>query len=286
MLSVVVPIGSSTKGNIRISEWKLGGLTTSIEIILVFDEIGAGSESRRPELNECLSLPFVKVVAGNFGAPGIARNAGMEMCVGDWIAFWDIDDIPNIDEIVHQIAQVEANEEVLVGQFKTTDANSGRSFVRSMAKNSKELAMDPGLWRIVFRRQSIHGIKFVSGRMGEDQDFLIQTKYWKRKVKYVENEFYNYFVNQSQQLTSNPSNISDLKAILLGTLNLLILDKKNRILEIFAARQLITIVSRGNPNLKYSLLHDCLLNFRSSLPVLSIRLIRGIVLVIISKVKA
>ena len=146
--------------------------------------------------------------------------------------------------------------------------------------------MDPGLWRIVFRRQSISGIRFVPGKMGEDQDFLIQTKYWERKVKYVENEFYNYYVNQSQQLTSDPSNISDLKAILLRTLKLVILNKNSRIVEIFAARQLITILRRGNPNLKYSLLHDCLSLFRNSFPVLSFKLIRGTLLVLLLKVKA
>jgi hypothetical protein len=122
--------------------------------------------------------------------------------------------------------------------------------------------------------------------MGEDQDFLIQTKYWERKVRYVEKNFYNYFINQSQQLTSNPSNISGLKVVLLRTLNSLNLDKENEILRIFAARQLITILKRGNPKLKYSLLYDFLSLFRFSVPVISFHLIRGFILVFFLKAKA
>lgn len=286
MLSVVVPIGSFSAVNSRLSEWNLENLPTNLELILVLDGENSESAFCRTDISSYLKLPFVKVVSGNFGAPGLARNAGMELCAGEWIAFWDVDDIPDVDEILHQVAQVEMDEEVLVGQFEIIDSQSCLSLERSSTKNSWGLAKDPGLWRVVFRRKSIAGIRFVSGKMGEDQDFLIQTGFWEKKVKFVDKNFYKYFVNQNQQLTSSTSNISDLKAILLRTLNSLNLDRNNDVLRIFAARQLITIFKRGNIKVKISIIQDFLSLFRYSAPILSIHLLRGLTLVFLIKVKA
>ena len=280
-----MPIGPSSASNCRLAEWALDNSSSGIELILVFDEQSNQQAFQRNTLINFLAMPFVRSISGTYGAPGLARNAGAELCQGEWIAFWDVDDLPNIEEILNALHSVKSNVDVLVGQFKITDARSHESSEGPIARNSKDLAINPGLWRVVFKRQSINGIKFSSGKMGEDQEFLIRTKYWEKNVEYIDENFYNYFTNQSQQLTSNPSNIVDLKEILIRTLIFFRIENKNEILQLFAARQLITLVKRGNAKLKISFLHELFSRFRFSAPNILLKLIFGVLQIFLLKAR-
>jgi hypothetical protein len=44
------------------------------------------------------------------------------------------------------------------------------------------IAMDPGFWRMIFRREIIGSVRFTSYKMGEDQLFLLALDFFNRKL--------------------------------------------------------------------------------------------------------
>ena len=191
LLSVIVPIGDMA-GNLEFLEiWLKEISNCPLEVILVHDKTFLSVGSELTKLLESVNSSKIILTQGVFGNPGSARNAGLEFANGSWIGFWDSDDLPNVENILAAIDSSHEVDEVLVGDFSIFDITRmeyKNSAVRSHGINA--VAMNPGVWRMVFRRQTISDSRFPSLKMGEDQVFLSRLNFGIRNLRFFDSIFY------------------------------------------------------------------------------------------------
>ena len=200
----------------NLNTWIRQPLPSNIEIIFVIDEQNdsAKTEFTTEVLNE-VPRKFV-VVADDFGGPGTARNKGISLATGKYLAFIDSDDIPDITEYFALIKKMEASDADLgIGSFVSVDFKTGvlqpHMFAEDNIKQSlKLLSRNPGLWRMIFKRIKIEQHEFPGLRMGEDQVFIVRALQSVEKIEFTSNFLYKYFVNQDNQLTNDKSSIDDI----------------------------------------------------------------------------
>ena len=96
LLSVIVPVAMGREPYTRLFAWLSQSAEHNLEVIVVIDELsGEATPEFLNEIGKYTSETFV-VLKGKFGSPGGARNLGLKSARGDWVAFWDSDDAPNI----------------------------------------------------------------------------------------------------------------------------------------------------------------------------------------------
>jgi glycosyltransferase involved in cell wall biosynthesis len=159
-----------------------------------------------------LSNPRISYFEGEFGAPGIARNFAMPLIDSEWFWFVDADDLPNTQLVLSLLHEVQPEHEVIVGSYVVTSQSSKIApLIPSRNSDLRNVARNPGIWRMIFRSSVFHEFRFRNFRMAEDQIFLLDIDFFDRNVKYSELIFYTYFKHEYGQLTSQKSAISDLR---------------------------------------------------------------------------
>ena len=212
LLSIVVPIHSGLKSIENLQSW-ISEIPNSseIEVIAVLD--GDNHEAERYLSSQASAGRPILLVQVNCGNPGGARNAGLRESSGEWVTFWDSDDIGYVNGVVSALRQADHAIEVIIGSAELVVAGSIR---RILTATRGEMIFNPGIWRFIFRRKSLSGTRFPELRSGEDQVFLARYGFLERKMSFSQEIFYRYFMGAEGQLTRNSENISD--SIIAGSL--------------------------------------------------------------------
>ena len=185
-----------------LAEWLKEVSKKNIEVFLVhdFQDETTGSELRSLVME--LNSQNIFLSEGRYGSAGIARNSVLSQCNGQWIAFWDSDDMPNL---LNSINSIDDEFDVIVGEFiakKPNGESKHYSHANSYQSSMTRLSFQPGIWRILFRREIISEIRFPEFKMGEDQDFLAQIRWQEVRVKFSPKIFYTYNIGQDYQTTA------------------------------------------------------------------------------------
>lgn len=211
-LSIICPIGPGFRDLQYLSGWTIEAEERDVEVILVLDnpnletiEFIANLKSKTRKL---------KVLNGDFNSPGLARNHGMAHASGDWLAFWDSDDKPKVENFIRMVTETEkSGKQIGFGRFNSFEISRSidvNSIQRSaIGSNLKSELLNPGIWRFCFRRDSLEGIAFPAQMMGEDQVFLAKALSFS-KVHNFDEIVYEYQTNSPGQLTSIKTNSEDL----------------------------------------------------------------------------
>jgi hypothetical protein len=151
----------------------------AFEIILVDDGSTDGS------LNEFLSaLPsglHVKsdILETNRG-PGTARNSGLAIAEGQFVAFWDADDRAALLPYM-ELAYTLAESDLLLGALGYEIQAPGRGTLQKFLPGSDSelcqlIVQRPAIWRFIFRRQGLADlhVRFPALRYGEDLLFMLE----------------------------------------------------------------------------------------------------------------
>lgn len=211
-LSVIVPIYNVEPYLDRCIDSIVGQIYSNLEIILVDD----GSPDNCPAMCDEWAKrdSRIKVVHKQNGGLGFARNSGLEIATGDYVAFVDSDDwidaemyqllmeeaIRNDVDCVYcgfkrQMPSLEFVEEIDMGKeiFRGVEVNelSGR-FLRNFS--CKELHFS--VWHGVYRR-SLIDFKFVSERECVSEDLVFTHAFLRRctSFAYIPRALYNYTHN-------------------------------------------------------------------------------------------
>ncbi len=209
-ISVVVPIHDMHRKlqnlNASILEMPLGG----VEIILVDDFTSSEASLEIENLIAEFSAKKIRLVKGNFGSPGKARNAGLSIATGDWIVFADSDDRLYARELLDYLLPLPA-EQIQVFQFCKKNYSSGKILEPLSHTYSKlDLVINLGLWRMAFPAKYLRKASFHNLSMGEDILFFLDVFHDYPSAKFVSVHTYDYFMGLGNQLTSSVGAIGDL----------------------------------------------------------------------------
>lgn len=210
-LSIVVPVGKMAGNLDSLKTWLNQISSPEIEVIIIHD-VQDGSTKKELKLiyNEFNHLRLL-VLEGIWGNPGEPRNLGLEHAIGEWIVFWDSDDIGYPEQVLESLKNVNSETEVIVGGYSIYNRLNGRCVTRSKdCVSSTCLAYTPGLWRILIRNEIAKSSIFPSLKIAEDLTYLIKLKIFDRNIEYSKNIFYKYSINVPNQLTSRKDSFSDL----------------------------------------------------------------------------
>ena len=171
-----------------------------VTVILVLDSLEIACKNEIESLytfRKLVDKSQIKIIEGNFGNPGSARNAALKFVDSDWIVFWDADDEPKVNEITKMIRIAESKKKAIaIGEFARYDFNEKKYILQKKVKdkslNLQNIARQPGIWRWAFSKSVIDSIHFPELNMGEDQIYLLRIKFSESCIFYYDEITYIY----------------------------------------------------------------------------------------------
>lgn len=220
-VSIIVPCYGVEKYLDRCMESLVNQTLKDIEIILVDDK----SPDRVPDMCDawCNKDSRIKVIHKpiNEGL-GFARNTGLEIATGEYVAFVDSDDFVELDMFEQLYNEAKKSEaDVVYSNFFIEDAKGNwhnsyevnvrsewnddnvKDFMLDMVACVPRVAMERrfqmSVWHSIYRRLIIEEniIRFYSERkiLSEDLPFQIDFLKVAKKVVYIPDAFYRYCLN-------------------------------------------------------------------------------------------
>lgn len=214
-VSVVCPIKNMEGRLQNLNSW-LKECDAHFQIILVCDSCTDKTVEELQKMKESSPPNQIEIIEGAYGSPGAARNAGFQYARNEWVIFWDSDDFGKPKELASCLATQSGDLlDAVVFGYDIYSGDASRSnwttWPIGHEKSMEKLSLNPGIWRICFRRSSITDLKFPNLRMAEDQLFINDFMQKLPKLQFSNVVIYKYFVNVSNQLTSNKSALEDLR---------------------------------------------------------------------------
>lgn len=221
-VSIIVPIYNVEKYLDRCMQTLINQTLKDIEIIMVDD----GSLDNCPKLCDEYAKKDnrIKVIHKKNGGLGYARNSGLDVATGEYVAFVDSDDFVDVNMYENLY------NEVLVGNYDAvfcsfyTEVSNGKwvisneisenqvfshlnikKFMLGMIASPpyvhKDREYNMSVWHAIYNLSFIkkNNIKFYSERnvAAEDTPFQIDFLLKAKKVKYIKRPYYYYCFNNS-----------------------------------------------------------------------------------------
>lgn len=220
-ISVIIPVYNAEKYLQRCVESILNQSLQDIEIILIDDQ----STDRSPSICDDYAQKEnrIKVVHKKNEGPGCARNSGLEIAEGEFIAFVDADDYiePLMYETMYQEADRVGADSCICGFSKVDEKGNCTCYKNPLGNNvfvdndvhkkillniigskpeeKKDHIIGLSVWKTLYSSMVIkeHNIRFYSDRIFYSEDTLFNIDYFihARKVVTCEEAFYNYVEN-------------------------------------------------------------------------------------------
>lgn len=187
-----------------------------IKVIVIFDGLEAETSSSFHKSLDSLASSNLRVLETDCKNPGGARNLGISLVDTIWMAFWDSDDIPEVDQVLRAILESPPSRTVIRGGYSLQDTKSSRIVVVEEEKLTSDMSVlfqsGPGLWRYIFKTESVLKVRFPELSMGEDQVYLFEALNSVESIAEDSRNFYTYQMNNSHQLTNSRNKLKDLYA--------------------------------------------------------------------------
>lgn len=257
-LTAIIPIGD-VKGDLQtLKSWINESKKFPLKLILIHDIYDTRTARQLLEISKQFEESKLIVIRGKFGSPGLARNAGLEIVKSKWVAFWDCDDRPQLENIFNAIATASIHDEIIIGSFQVKKLSKNFTSLKFSKKATiNSISLNPGVWRMIFKSELVEKIRFTDLKLAEDHLFISEIKLPERKIEFVSKSFYEYIYGGKNQLTSKRNNLPDLKVascLLLHNTK----KEKNRQVIFFNLtlifRQQFTLLKKGDLQLKFQAL--------------------------------
>lgn len=220
LLAIIVPVARMAGNLAKLEFWILNAANLPIEIVLVHDFHDQLTQDELAVLVEkAKSLGIrIQLLRDEFGNPGQTRNLGLLSINADWVQFVDADDSILILESIESVKRANKETDVLIANYKTIDVVTFEEKTIPHGSDLRSVAMNPGIWRMIFRRRAIAGVMFGPHLMGEDQLFLLDINFFGSKIEFVDACNYSYSKGIYGQLTSRKNAIQELSYVTEQTL--------------------------------------------------------------------
>ncbi len=207
IISVIVPVYNGEKYIDRCMQNLQRQTYKNLEIIAIDD--GSTDHS-----NEYLQKYPIKIFKQENQGLSAARNRGMEVASGDYIHFFDVDDIVNNDfykKVVDVHSQIDADM-YFVGMENEVKPHRSYSYdsVKMFSEKQEKISMTKAgrygyAVRYVVRKSFLdaQGLRFEVGRVIEDLPFSLVAVYLADKIVTVPQAIYYYKKNENSILNTN-----------------------------------------------------------------------------------
>lgn len=248
-ISIIVPIYNVEQYLDKCIKSLVNQTYKNLEIILVDD----GTKDKSGEIADLWSIKDdrIKVIHKANGGLSDARNAGMKIATGDYIAFVDSDDwisykmyeilmnnLEKYDADISICAIKKVYEEDVVNkkQIKNKD------IYIFTAEEALENLIDEGIlkqtvWNKLYKRKVVDDIYFEFGKIHEDEFWTYQIFGKCEKIVYTDEQLY-YYLQRSGSIMDKPFSMSRLDALEARNNRLNYIEKKFPKLEIKAKKSL------------------------------------------------
>ncbi|MDQ0198773.1 glycosyltransferase family 2 protein [Neobacillus ginsengisoli] len=225
-ISIIVPVYNVEKYLVKCIDSILNQTFSDFELILVND----GSTDKSGEICDEYSKidKRIKVVHKKNGGLSSARNAGIDLAKGEYIAFVDSDDYihKRMYEVLYNNAIINSSD-IIICDF--TVANEGVFYDTSnlnidiVAQNFSnieslnKLYTSKGIsfivaWNKLYKRELFNDIRYEKGRIHEDEFIIHQILYKSSKVTYLPIKLY-YYLQTNNSIIRSPYNIKRLDLV-------------------------------------------------------------------------
>jgi glycosyltransferase involved in cell wall biosynthesis len=254
LLTAIVPVHQMGGKLQNLQSWLSD--SKEIDVILVHD---FSTDSTQSELEGILSnshFAHVLLITGNYGSPGIARNAGFEKVKTDFVTFWDSDDLPNLGQYLEMTKILNQGiADVCLGEYEIVNLKDLSVEVVNLTSTAvnHEVALNPGVWRMVFRTSLIPKSPFRNHQLGEDHLFLQELKFASMEKAIIKKIVYTYFYAGEGNLTSNKRLIPELMPVFTATdeyRKKSVSNEEREFASILLVREGITMIKSGQLLLK------------------------------------
>lgn len=275
LISAIIPIGDVKRDFDNLLSIAKSVNELNFELIYVFDSQSDSdlvAELKR-EISQIIeNRVFLNV---QFQNPGETRNIGIVHATGEYIVFWDSDDLP----IPHQIIQIanrmtKLNIEISICSYFSIgeDFSSELKIIKKM----DDIAYNPGIWRWVFKSEIARKFKFPPLRWGEDQCYLAAQLSSQLEPKIYFEPIYIYKNNRHGSLTKDRTNVVDLlNAIDLVSSNISLNFRNSCIQKTMKCRLIYTGIFKSNFYIKKKFIKLGIVNFLNN-PILMIKTAIGV----------
>lgn len=193
MLSIIIPAYNAEPYIFELLDCLKPQITEEVEVIVIDDG------SKKPL--DVSDYPFVRFIRQDNQGASAARNAGLDIATGEYIAFIDADDLVS-DKYIQTI----------LNKAKTTKFDylylSWKAFGgwdADVKLNSVEDKFPPYnlcVWNRVYKRSMIGDIRFNTNKLvAEDAQFIREVKETGKKKDFISNYMYFYRSNSEDSLT-------------------------------------------------------------------------------------
>lgn len=222
MISIIVPVYNAEKYLDKCINSIIDQSYRDFEVLLIDD----GSSDGSAEICDTHASkdPRIRVIHKSNGGSASARNLGLKLAKGDYIAFVDADDYvdPDYLRIMYELALAH-HADIVQCQYRTVQQNEQPSPEKYAKQEShKEIVCDniqllrdfcqkktyvsvAVLWNKLYRRELFDHLEFVE-KKGIDDEFLIyRLIYLAKKIVKTTASLYYYYMSPNSQMRSAPS---------------------------------------------------------------------------------
>lgn len=212
LISVIVPVYNVEKYLHKCINSILNQTYKNLEVILIDD--GSTDNSGKICDEYALKDNRIKVIHKENGGLSSARNAGLDICSGDYIGFVDSDDY--IAEDMYEylyVNLIKNNADVAMCNFYNVFENRiERSFCINdfdLIDQEKMLSINLkyaynafiAVWNKLYKKTIIENIRFPLNKCSEDSAILIDWILKTKKMSYISNASY-YYVRRVNSLSN------------------------------------------------------------------------------------
>lgn len=250
-VTIVVPITLMSGKLHNLERWLPTAKSHGLSVILVHDKKDEETSLQLMKLLEITDCTAINLHEGFFGGPGLARNFGLSLVQTEWVAFWDSDDLPDLNVIQKAITLAKPEVTTVVTNFEILDTSSGKVSKMNPVSDLTSLACQVGIWRFTFRTRRAKEAKFGVSLMGEDQIFISGLRLTEEEIIFNSAVSYRYVKGTDYQLTSNPRKIVWLIRSLEEYLGNYWGDSLSNLLTFsIGIRMTLTVIKNGSPKQK------------------------------------
>ncbi len=242
-----------------------------IEILCVDD----GSTDSAPQIIDEYAKKYpnkVKAFHKKNGGEFTTRNYGLERACGEYVTFVDTDDFvePNWAEKLYNAAK-ENNADLAVCGFERIDLDTGKvvstnmtNFGNSVKEINNEddfmLFINPAPWNKIYKLEKVKDLRFLNFRGFNDMIFLTSSYTKIKKVAFVPDILYHYFLRYDSQIHNvNKQDVENFKKYLLELKKLYI--KENKYEEMKYILDLMAFIHLGT-SVMYRASYDKSINIK------------------------